>query len=236
MPFETIRNFLAAEEREALWFHLLFCVLCAAVLIAPVNLKPGPRLLLLVILYNAGLPLFAVLRRHAEWIPIWLFAAVLSVFQVAPDWFLSAQLNVLVFPEDGLFKIGTVSGYMAGLWTIPLFLILYTGLRMENRYSVKAAYPAVALVSLLIFGGSEQTLWILSSWYAINVYMVGHVAVYILLPEILLGIAAYYCFRAIQNRPHWVKVPAAFVVMQLYLGSAALFYFFIEKVLRSAGG
>ncbi|MFZ5570755.1 MAG: DUF6989 domain-containing protein [Thermodesulfobacteriota bacterium] len=221
-----------AGERDALGFHLAFCVLCAAVLAAPLGLAPGPRLLILVVIYNAGLPLFALLRRRPEWLGPWLFAAILSVFQVAPDWFLSAQLNILVFPEDGLFKIGTVSGYMAGLWTIPLFVIVYTGLRIESRFSARAAWPVVALASLLIFGGSEQTLWILSSWYAVNVTMIGHVAVYIVLPEILLGLSAYHAYRVVRERSHWVKIPAAFIVMQLYLGSAAFFYFLFEKVLR----
>jgi hypothetical protein len=45
------------------------------------------------------------------------------MLQIWPDWFLSAQLEILVFPEDGLFKIGTVSGYMLFLWAIPFFII-----------------------------------------------------------------------------------------------------------------
>jgi len=55
--------------------------------------------------------------------------------------------------------------------------------------------------------------------------------VYIVIPEIILGLSTYWCFEMIKERSHWLKVPAAFGVMLLYLGSAAFFYFLIEKVL-----
>ncbi len=89
---------------------------------APVNIKPGIRMLFLVIIYNLAILLYGGWRKYDDWSNLWVFAFILSIFQVFPDWFLSAQLNILVFPEDGLAKIGTVSGYMAGLWTIPIFL------------------------------------------------------------------------------------------------------------------
>jgi len=63
--------------------------------------------------------------------------------------------------------------------------------------------------------------------------MIGHVAVYILIPEIILGLSAYYCYQTIRSKPLWMKTPAAFLVMLLYLGAAAFFYFLIEKVILS---
>ncbi|MBW1893420.1 MAG: hypothetical protein JRI91_06980 [Deltaproteobacteria bacterium] len=226
-----ISDLLNRSERDVLFLHLLFTILCALVLIAPIDVKPGIRMLFLVIIYNIAIPLYGGWRKYDDWVNLWLFAFILSIFQVFPDWFLSAQLNILVFPEDGLTKIGTVSGYMAGLWTIPIFLIIYSGQRIKARYSKTAAYMAVALVSLAIFGVSEQTLWILSSWYAKNVVMIGHIAIYIIIPEIILGLAAFFCFDKIKEQSHWVKIPCAFLVMQLYLGSAAFFYFLVEKIL-----
>jgi hypothetical protein len=189
------------------------------------------KLFILVLAYNIALPVTAKLRGHAEWTGIWLFALVLSFFQVFPDWFLSAQLGILVFPEDGFPKIGTVSGYMAGLWTIPIFIIIYTAGRMRQRFSVRAAYGAAAVMALVIFGFSEQTVWMLPSWYAIEVHMIGHTAIYIIVPEIILGLSCAYAYERVRGRGFAVKVPAAFLVMLLYLGSAAWFYFLIERII-----
>jgi len=83
----------------------------------------------------------------------------------------------------------------------------------------------------VVFGASEETVWMLPSWYAQNVAMVGHTAVYIIIPEIILGVSCLYAFRQIRERNNLVKVPAAFLVMLLYLGAAAFFYFVIERLL-----
>jgi hypothetical protein len=136
-----------------------------------------------------------------------------------------------VFPEDGLFKIGTVSGYMAGLWVIPLFLIVFIGQQLQERYSRKTSYVSVAAMSLLIFGLSEQLMWMLQSWYAQEVVMIGHIALYIIVPEIILGLSTYYFYHQIREKNFWFKIPLAFIVMILYLGNAVFFYFLIEKVI-----
>ena len=227
----TGSNEMTREERDALLFHLAFSVLCM-----PVLLVPGPgmgvKLFILVLVYNIALPVTAKLRGHAEWTGIWLFALVLSIFQVFPDWFLSAQLGVLVFPEDGFPKIGTVSGYMAGLWTIPIFIIIYAARGFGRAVSTRAAYAAAAAVlALVIFGLSEQTVWMLPSWYAIDVHMIGHTAIYIIVPEMILGMSCVYSYERVRGKGHAVMVPAAFLVMLLYLGSAAWFYFIVERVL-----
>ncbi len=219
------------EESDALLFHILFGLLCIAVILVP-GMKIGVKLFMLVVVYNLALPIVGAIRGHHAWRGIWLFALIMSGFQVFPDWFLSGYLGVLVFPEDGFPKIGTVSGYMAGLWAIPLFVIVYAGERVRERFSPRAGYVTAALLALAVFGGSEATVWMLPSWYAQNVAMVGHVALYILIPEIILGMACFYCYQMIQEKRHWVKVPASFIVMQLYLGSAVFFYFIFERVLR----
>jgi hypothetical protein len=224
-------DILQDNEKDALIIHGVFAVLCAIVLLAPVIPKIGIRMLALVIIYNLIMPLWGIIRRDSNLINLWLFALILSLLQIFPDWFLSQQLKVLVFPEDGCFKIGTVSGYMAGLWAIPIFIIVFIGERVYVRYSKQSAYTVVALISLLIFVGSEQTMWILPSWYAQNVRMIGHIAVYIIVPEILLGLAAYFAYEHVTKLSHWYKFPAAFSVMLFYLGSAAFFYFLIEKVI-----
>jgi hypothetical protein len=219
------------QERDAVVVHVLFILISILLISAPITIRSGVRLFILVVVYNLILMFIGWLRKDDEWLQLWIFSAILSVFQVFPDWFLSAQLDILVFPEDGLFKIGTVSGYMMGLWTIPLFMILFVGEQIEKRYSKEKAVLVVAALSLIIFGGSEQTLWMLDSWYAKNITMVGHVALYILVPEIILGLAAWYSYKIVKNQNLFHKVVAAFVVMQLYLGSAVSFYFLLEKLI-----
>jgi len=229
-----MKELLTEMERDALFVHLIFIVICAVILLIPVDLKIGVRLFILVIIYNLAVPIVGIWRKYAEWVEIWLFAFILSLFQIFPDWFLSAQLEVLVFPEDGLFKIGTVSGYMLLLWAIPFFMILFIGQRVHERYSTNMSYLpylVVALLSLLIFGMSEMTMWTLGSWHAQNVTMIGHVAIYIIIPEVILGLSTYFSYEMIKDKNHWIKIPTAFIVMLLYLGSAAFFYFLIERVI-----
>ncbi len=174
--------------------------------------------------------IIGLLRDYKEWIYIWIFVFLISVFQIFPDWILSAELNVLVFPEDGLFKIGTVSGYMVGLWVIPLFIIILIAKQLQERFSKKIAYISVIVLSLAIFGISEQSMWMLQSWYAQNVLMIGRVALYIIIPEIILGLSAYYGYELIKEKHHLFKIPIAFLIMILYLGNAVFYYFLIERV------
>ena len=222
---------LNKSERDTIILHLVFVGVCLLVILILTNLPIGIKLLILVTIYNLLVVVFGALRNYQEWINIWLFSFILSVFQVFPDWILSAEFDILIFPEDGLFKIGTVSGYMLGLWAIPLFIILYVGQRLQERYSKKSSYLIVGVLALLIFGFAENTMWMLQSWYAQNVTMLGHLAVYIIIPEIILGLSAFYAYDTIKENHHWFKIPMAFIIMLLYIGSTVFFYFLIEKLI-----
>lgn len=83
----------------------------------------------------------------------------------------------------------------------------------------------------MIFSLAEQSMWMLQSWYAQNVVMIGHIALYIIVPEIILGLSTYYFYELIKEKNHGYKIPLAFIVMILYLGSAVFFYFLIEQVI-----
>jgi hypothetical protein len=120
---------------------------------------------------------------------------------------------------------------MLFLWAIPFFIILFIGQSVNERGSLNTTYLIVALISLLIFGISELTIWMIGSWYAQNVKMIGHAALYIFIPEIILGISLYYIYTLIREKNNLVKIPAAFLIMLLYLGSAVFFYFLFERVL-----
>ncbi|MCK4382679.1 MAG: hypothetical protein KAW66_05235, partial [Candidatus Lokiarchaeota archaeon] len=107
---------ITKTTRDFILVHLIFIGICFAVLNIPIPIAIGIKLFILVISYNLLIPLIGLFRKYSEWVKLWVFVFFISLFLIWPDWFLSAQLDILVFPEDGLFKIGTVSGYMAGLW------------------------------------------------------------------------------------------------------------------------
>jgi len=222
----------AKSTRDFIIVHLIFIGLCFAVLIIPIPIAIGIKLFILVAGYNLLIPLTGLFQKDYEWVKLWVFVFLISLFQIWPDWFLSAQLNILVFPEDGLFKIGTVSGYMAGLWTIPLFLLCFIGLKLQENYSQLKALIVVGLISFNIFVFSEQTMWMLQSWYPQNVTMFfDHLAVYIIIPEVILGMSTFYYFQKTKNQHYLMLIVVAFGIMLLYLGSASFFYFLFEKVI-----
>ncbi|TFG16172.1 MAG: hypothetical protein EU531_07365 [Promethearchaeota archaeon] len=200
-------------------------------LIVPFPLLIGMKLFILVLFYNLLILGFGVIKNHSIWIKLYFFVLFISLFQIFPDWYLSAQLEILVFPEDGFFKIGTVSAYMLGLWVIPLFIIGFISLRIKERYSIKIAYLSAILLSLIIFGLAEQSMWVFS-WYPQNVFLLfDHLAIYIIIPEIILGFSSFYLFLKFKDNKIYFKIAIAFVVMLLYLGAANFFYFLIEKIL-----
>jgi hypothetical protein len=207
--------------RDALLFHLFFAIAVAAVLYA---LRPpdlGWGILGLAVLYNLLLPLIASRAGHREWLDLWLFLLPLSVLQVLPDWVLSQQFGILVFPDLGGPRIGTVPAYMAGLWVIPLFWALWLAGR-----SVLAA----AVLALLLFAGAEWGARLLHLWNAQHVNQWFGVADYVLLPEMLLGGAAAYAFEQSRDRNPVIRLGAAACVTVFYTGALVLTYFLIEHV------
>ena len=220
--------------RDFIYVNLLFAVVAAAVLLFPATIGISARLLVVVIAYNVMIPFVALQRGHTEWIRIWLFAFALSILQIWPDWYLSAELGVLAFPDEGFVMIGTVPAYMAGLWAIPLFTIIYVGQLVQKRWADKWVLVIVGALTLAIFGFAEATMWMLPSWYAVGVTMIGHVAVYIIVPEIVLGLSTYITYDIVRERPLWMIAIAAVLVMILYLGCAVLSFFMIERVLLGA--
>ena len=220
------------STRDFIIVHLIFTGLCFAVLILPIPLAIGIKLFILVVSYNLMIPLVGLFRKYNDWVKLWIFVFLISLFQIFPDWFLSAQLGVLVFPEDGFFKIGTVSGYMAGLWAIPLFLLSFIGLKVKEIYSPLKSLIVVGLLSFGIFVFAEQTMWMLQSWYPQNVTLfLDHLAIYIIIPEVILGLSTFYYFEKTKSQHYLILIISAFGIMLLYLGSASFFYFLFEKII-----
>ncbi|MFW9955546.1 MAG: DUF6989 domain-containing protein [Candidatus Thorarchaeota archaeon] len=218
---------------DLILMHFVFAIPTALILAIFQDVAIGARLLVVVVLYNVLLPLWAYLRDHKEWLEVWIFVFPISLLMVFPDWFLALQLDVLSFPADGFPMIGAVPIYMAGLWAIPLFLIVYAGLLVRSK-GVPMTTLSILIMSLLLFVGSEATLWMLGSWYAHDVLMIGNVAIYIIIPELLLGLSTYIGYLITRKMGIVHRLVMAFIIMVMYIGNASFFYFIIERLILAA--
>ncbi|MDT8273398.1 MAG: hypothetical protein RRA35_09430 [Desulfomonilia bacterium] len=225
---------LLKSERDALLLHGLFSLIALAVLLFPGELAVGIRLSGVVILYNVMVPVWALRRNHPEWIRLWLFLLPLSILQIFPDAFLASVLGVLVFPDTGSPSFANVPLFMGGMWVIPLFIIVLIGKGVEARFTRNHALLAVCCASAVVFLGSESVLWTIPIWYARDVMVVAHIALYLVIPEILLGLFTYGAFELFHRRSFWLRLGAAFTVMVVYLGNLCLFYLLIERLIFSA--
>ena len=207
--------------RDALLLHLFFAAAAAGVFYALRVPERGWGILGLVAVYNLLLPLIASRGGHREWLELWLFLLPLSVLLVLPDWVLSQQFGILAFPDLGGPRIGTVPAYMAGLWVIPLFWVLW----LAGRSGLTAA-----LLSLLVFAGAEWAMQPLHLWHAQHVAQLFGVAEYVLVPEMLLGWAAAYAFNQTRDGNPFARLGAAVGVATFYTGALVLAYFLSEHV------
>lgn len=225
---KPIRNFLL--------IHVIFAVLAAVTLLVPIPTATiSGKMLVLVIVYNGLIVVEFYDKGYEEWKSIWVFSFILSLLMVFPDWYLAETLEALVFPDDGFPMIGGVIPiYMAGLWSIPFFIIVFIGKEVQNRNSLKQAYGVVAITSILIFILAELTLVNLPSWSATVIGMTGNLAWYIVIPELILGLSTFVCYNNVKGKKIWMIITGAFTVMIFYIGSASFFYFIIEILLLGA--
>ena len=221
--------------RDFLGIHLIFAMIAAVTLLIPFQAVISVKLLIIVIIYNGLIISVFYLRGHDGWKRIWIFTFILSLLMVFPDWFLADTLGALQFPDDGFPMIGgSIPVYMAGLWVIPFFIIVFIGRELQERKSVKVAYGTVSILSVLIFALAELTLVSLPSWSATVNGMVGNLAIYIILPELILGLSVFVCYNIVSAMPIWMKILGAFSVMVFYIGNASFFYFLVETLVLGA--
>lgn len=216
----------SSEVQDAVAFHAAFALVALATLALPTP-DLGWRLLGLVILYSVALPLVGRLRGHAEWVRLWGFLLPLSVFQVVPDAFLASVLGTLTFPETGGPRLGGVPLAMAGMWTIPLWMSLFTA-RQLDRGDLRRGLWIAAGVCGLVLVSAEATLWAVPIWHAVGVTTVGPVAVYVILPEIGLGATAYLADHLSREHSWLVKLAAAGLVSLVYLGAVCASFGLVE--------
>lgn len=205
---------MKASIREALWFHLLFFAVSAPVLFLTHGEMFGKGLLALTLGYNVILPLYALARGHAEWLKLWLFLLPLSCGQVLPDWALVQIAGVLNFPDHGVWRIGgAVPAYFMGLWMMLLFPVTLISDSTRSRYLL------AGVLSLLLFGFWEWAAQPLQLWQPQNVRTIAGVAIYVLIPEVFLGLITLKAYRNTRDSGIIQQVFSAFTVNLLYTGA-----------------
>lgn len=220
---KPVRNFIQ--------IHVVFGIIAAITLLFPFQAAISAKLLVLVMIYNGLIIVEFYGKGYDDWRSIWIFSFILSLLMVLPDWYLAETLGALQFPDDGFPMIGgSVPLYMAGLWAIPFFIIVFIGKEIQNRKSDRMAYVVVSLLSVVIFILAELTLVFLPSWTATVVGMTGNLAWYIIVPELLLGLSTFICYNLVKGKQIWMKIIGAFVVMIFYIGNASFFFFIIETL------
>lgn len=206
---------MKASVREALWFHLIFFTLSLPVLLFAKGSALGTSLLILVIVYNVALPAVSVARGHSEWMRLWLFLLPLSCGQVLPDWALAEIPKVLVFPDLGQYRIGgAVPIYFMGMWIMLLFPIL-----LISSSSRRSRYVIAASLSLAMFSFWEWAAQPLGLWYGQNVAMFHGVALYVLIPEVLLALVALSVYHRTEDYNPIQRLFSALSVNLFYTGS-----------------
>jgi len=219
--------------KDFILIHVVFAVLAAITLLFPFpGVLVDQKMLIIVVLYNALIVIEFYHKGHEEWKSIWLFSFILSLFMIFPDWYLAETLGALVFPIGGLPMIGgSIPLYMAGLWSIPFFIIIFVGKEIQKRKSIEMTLAIVSVLGVLIFVMSELTLVNLPSWTATVTGMTGNLAWYIIIPELFLALSTFICYEYILEKKIWMKIIGAFAVMVFYIGNASFFYFLIETLL-----
>ena len=182
-----------------------------------------------VLAYNVLLPWAGWLRGEPDVIDLWTFLLPLSLLQVIPDWVLCSAFHVLVFPDLGGARLGPVPAFMAGLWVVPLVLVIWIT-SLSRRVSERLAPVAAAVSALAIFGVAEWAARPLGLWYAYGVRMVDGVALYVLPAETVLGIAAWRVYERVQGRLWLAKLSGAATVSVLYTGTLVMALFLGQRL------
>lgn len=149
------------------------------------------------------------------------FLAIVSVFQVLPDWVLADLVGTLRFPDRGGPRVDDVIPLaMAAMWVAPLFAAI----------ALSGGRPArAALLAGLIFSGTEFLAPTLGLWEPTGETerLLG-VAVYVVPAEVALGWAAATAFALVRNSGLPARIGAALAVSTFYLGALVLAHFLVD--------
>lgn len=214
---------------RALQWYAGYGVLCGLLLLLPIPLAAGAKVLLLVIAWNLLLPTIAWRLGYDAWLRLWLFLLPLSFLLVFADWFFCEGIETLKFFDNGSPRLGPVPVYMAGMWSIGLFLLVLIGQSLAWTTSFAVALLAVAVVSLAIFLPTEILAFHLPLWTALRVPTTLQVANYILPAEGLLALMTFVTYERLQHANGFVQLCAAAGIALAYTGAAGISYLFLGQ-------
>ncbi len=217
---------LARSSTKPVWqvFHAVFAVVALAVLLVPVG-QTGLKVLLLVVGYNVALPWVAHRTGDGRLWRMWTVLAPMSVLMVLPDWFLSAVLGSITFPDTGSPFIETMPLFMAGMWTIALLPVSMLARQVEDSRGATAGFVTAGAAGLALFTAAEFLAPALPLWEPLGVTQVAGVALYVLLPELALCLATYALVRV--SLPRAATIGGIIAIPFMYLGMLASAYQFI---------
>jgi len=220
--------------RASFWLLLLTGLLAAAFWLMPRWLAPpllGQGYAAAVGLYGILLFAGAWLRSHHELLDASVFALLLSLCLLLPDFLLAQQSGVLAFPNLGAPRaFGPLPAYLPGLWLAPLLIVLWLA-EIVHRSSAWSAAAVALLVSAALFAGVEWAAQRLSLWLPHGVHTRFGIALYALAAKTLLGLAAWLMFTQVQHRTVFGKAAGAVVVALFYTGAAIAANFAVQRLL-----
>lgn len=212
--------------RGWLFGFLAFAVLAVMGLAAPLG-QLGMRILVLVVIFNVGVVLVARRTDDRVLMRAWAVLAPMSVLMVLPDWFLSAELGSLTFPDTGAPFVGTVPLFMAGMWTIALLPVVLIGVVVADRRGMLAGTAAAAVSGVALFWAAELAAPLIPLWEPVGVTMVAGIAAYVIVPELVLSAAAFVIVATVGRIPGTATAALTALLPFTYLGMLATSYQFL---------
>jgi len=208
------------DVRALVAFHAAFFSGSAVVALLDPPAK-GWLVVALVLIYNVVLPLLARAFDRQDWFTLWRFLLPVSIFQVLPDWVLSALVGTLHFPDIGGPRLDdAITLAMGGMWVAPLFVVITLA---RGRAEVAAA------LAFLVFGLTELLAPVIGIWEPTGkATEVAGIALYVLPAEAVLGWAAATAYAHAGQRPAADRIAAALAVSTIYTGALVLAYFLID--------
>ena len=181
----------------------------------------GWGVLVCVVTYVAALLVVCRSTGRTDLLELAGFLALVSVFQVLPDWVLADLVATLRFPDTGGPRVDDVIPLaMAAMWVAPLFAAL--------ALSAGRPWKAAAL-SGLIFLGAELFAPALGLWEPVgDTHRILGVAVYVVPAEAALGWAAATAFARVRRSSLPARIGAALAVSTFYLGALVLAHFLFD--------
>lgn len=181
----------------------------------------GWGVLVCVVAYTVALLWVCRATGRSDLLALAGFLAIVSVFQVLPDWVLADVVGTLRFPDTGGPRVDDVIPLaMAAMWLAPLFVALALSGGRPGR---------AALLAGLVFLGAELLAPALGLWEPVgDTHRVLGVAVYVVPAEAALGWAAATAFALVRDRSLLARVGAALAVSTFYLGALVLSHFVVD--------